>query len=78
MKFHSILDISASELNLSISNLKNANNSNRKETHALITYVYSGQVNIKQQLLEDFFNTAKALKIKGVIDSNCAKSIKVV
>lgn len=46
-----------------------------KETlEDLITFIYSGQVDVKQEHLEDFFNTAKALDINGLTDGGYANS----
>lgn len=36
----------------------------------LITFFYSGEVNVKQSNLENFLSTAKALQIKGLIDDS--------
>lgn len=46
-----------------------------KETlEDLITFIYSGQVDVKQEHLEDFFQTAKALDIKGLTAGGYANS----
>lgn len=36
----------------------------------LITFIYSGEVNLNQNNLENFLSTAKALQIKGLIDDS--------
>lgn len=40
----------------------------------LITFIYRGEVNVNQNDLEGFFNTAKSLKIKGLENGNDAQS----
>lgn len=40
----------------------------------LITYIYRGEVNVEQECLEEFMNTAHALNIKGLADCNYSQS----
>lgn len=43
----------------------------------LMTFIYRGEVNVNQDNLEEFFNTAKSLEIKGLTDGNYAQSFNV-
>lgn len=36
----------------------------------MVTFIYCGEVNVKQECLEEFMATAKTLKIKGLADDN--------
>lgn len=40
----------------------------------LIKFIYSGEVNVGQDGLEEFLSTAKALEIKGIADENASSS----
>lgn len=43
----------------------------------LLTFIYRGEVNVNQNDLVAFFNTAKALKIKGLIDESFTQAFDV-
>lgn len=45
-------------------------NVSKKTLDNLIKFIYTGQVNVAQHNLEEFFNTAKALEIKGLVDKS--------
>lgn len=42
-----------------------------------MTFIYCGNVNVKQEHLEEFLNTAKALDIKGLADGGYAHSVDI-
>lgn len=46
------------------------NNVSKKTLEDLITFIYSGQVDVKHEHLEEVLNTAKALNIKGLSDKS--------
>lgn len=49
-----------------------------KETvEELITFIYSGKVDVKHENLEDFLNVARALDIKGLTHEGCAQTSNV-
>lgn len=47
----------------------------KQTLESLITFIYCGEVSVKQEHWEEFHNTAKALEIKGLADGTCAKSL---